>query len=122
MIQIEGPASAKYGSQKALVNLLAAAPSLALNTSLAQRIAVVPFESITLAAFRSLVFARHADGLLILLPAQLEVLSPEIILAWSEVERELLHMEVGSPSSNLIISSSFLLHFSYFLISHFSFP
>ena len=93
MIHMESGTS-KLGSQKALLNLLASAPSLSLNSSLAQTIAVVPLESLTLNAFRDIVFVRGAGGLLVLLPEHFEALSEQAIAAWSELERELLHMEV----------------------------
>lgn len=93
MIQIES-ATSKLGSQKSLLNLLASAPSLSLNNSLARTIAVVPLESLTLNAFRNLVFERGAEGLLVLLPENIDSLSKETINAWSELEHELLHLEV----------------------------
>jgi hypothetical protein len=105
MIHIESP-SAKLGSQKALLNLLASAPSLSLNTSLARTIAVVPLESLTLSAFRDIVFVRGAEGLLVLLPEHIDSLSKEAVTAWTELEHELLKMEVIT------------LVYSFFFISH----
>eukprot|EP00026_Physarum_polycephalum_P007378 Phypoly_transcript_07437.p1 GENE.Phypoly_transcript_07437~~Phypoly_transcript_07437.p1 ORF type:complete len:545 (+),score=85.23 Phypoly_transcript_07437:27-1637(+) len=97
MIHIESPTAGKIGSQKSLLNLLASAPSLSLNTSLARTIAVVPLESLTLNAFRDIVFTRGAEGLLVLLPENTDSLSQETIAAWGELERELLRMEVPIP-------------------------
>lgn len=93
MLQIDTPNS-KVGSQKAILNLLASAPSLSVNSSLAQTIAVVPFETLTLQGFRDIVHTRKAEGLLVLLPENIETLSKDAIDTWANLESELLKLEV----------------------------
>lgn len=93
MLQVETPTS-KLGSQKAVLNLVASAPSLAVNSSLAQTIAIVPFESLTLQGFHDIIHTRKAEGILILLPENVESLSQQTIDTWTTLEQELLKLEV----------------------------
>ncbi len=70
---------------------------------------MVPLESLTLNSFRDLVFTRGAEGLLVLLPESFDSLSQGVITAWTDLERELLHLEVHVST---LLSGVFILQCS----------
>lgn len=87
-------ADQQLGSRKAALSL-PAVPSTALDA--ARSVVVIEFSKLTEAKIHDILFTKKAGGLLIILPAPGDTVSPEVEDQWRQVEHNLMSREIPIP-------------------------